>query len=245
MKICLKIKKGEGSQLWARAAQGAQAPDVRSNLPPLLRPPPTSAPRPRERGFIPSWGKELQSCAPGPPTAPGRVPGESHPRAVPSGPPARAAPLSESGDEPLLCRVPTPFPGSPLNAPEGSALHSRLPGRPQKTEGTQLAPAIPPHFNSLGLGPLTAAPAADAARALALKPDSLGEPRGPFISSRQPKRRSVSGSDSDSGLGLANPARVNVNFANQAFPKACASFRSAPSPSSPLGLPQLCRVTGG
>lgn len=151
-------------------------------------------------------------------------------------PPARAAPLPQSGDMTTLCRVLTPSPRSPRSAPGGSALHSRPPGKPQKTQETQLVSAIAPQFNSTGLGPLTVAPGLRAvARAPAFKPESPGELREPFISSSQPKgeiRESLRLGPL-SGLGLPKPVRVNVNFANQAFPEARASSRSAPSlPSS-------------
>lgn len=72
-----------------------------------------------------------------------------------------------------------------------------------------------------------------AARAPALEPESLGSFGG--LSSAPAAQRGTRGPlrlGLRSGLGWATPARVTVNFANQAFLQACASSRSAPSLSS-------------
>lgn len=113
-----------------------------------------------------------------------------------------------------------PFLQVPAERSRGLALLARPRGKPWKAEGTRLGSTAAPHFNSRSLGPLTAAEGRPTAvRAPALQPESARELRGPPVTSRQPKGRSASGSDSGSGcLGLAKPARVNVNFANQALP---------------------------
>lgn len=67
-------------------------------------------------GLCAGLGQTLQSRAPDAPTARGRVSGESRPRRG-AGPPARAAPLAESGDVTALCRVPFPSSLSPPSAP--------------------------------------------------------------------------------------------------------------------------------
>ena len=108
--------------MWARAAQGAEAPDVRSSLSLQLRSFSGSAPRPRERGFAPGWSWRLQSCTPDAPTAPGQVSrGKSPPAPCP---PARAAPLPKSDDMTVLCRVPTP--SSPIPTERSRGLRSSI-----------------------------------------------------------------------------------------------------------------------
>lgn len=113
-----------------------------------------------------------------------------------------------------------PFLQVPAECSRGSALLAGPPGKPRKAEGTRVGSAVVPHFNSRSLGPLTAAEGRPTAvRAPDLQPESARELGGPPVTSRQPKGRSASGSDSGSAcLGLAKPARVNVNFANQAVP---------------------------
>lgn len=99
---------------------------------PGLRPPLGSAPRPRQRGFLPGWGKKLQSRAPDTPTAPGHVSGESRPRRGARQPcaasPKRRHDRALRGSYSIL-------PDPCLKLPGAQSLQSRLPGKPGKTEG--------------------------------------------------------------------------------------------------------------
>lgn len=111
--------------MWARAAQGTEAPDVRSSLSLQLRCLSGSAPRPRERGFAPGWSWRLQRLRPGRADRPrSGLPGKVAPSAVLARPPARAAPLSESDDTTALCRVPTP--SSPIPTERSRGLSSSI-----------------------------------------------------------------------------------------------------------------------
>lgn len=218
-KICLKIKKGEGSQP-AVGAGGAESRGARCALQPLPRFGLLWGLRGgRGRGALRRPGAEAAELRSGRAGCPlSGLWGKSPPaRSRPAGPPARAAPLSESGDVTALCRVPTPSSRSPPSAPRAQPS---LRDRRGKTGSTRLGSAVAPHFNRRSLGPLTAAEGRPTAvRAPALRPESARELRGPPVTSRQPNGRSARGSDSDSAcLGLAKPARVNVNFANQAVP---------------------------
>lgn len=134
-----------------------------------------------------------------------------------------------------------PFLPVPAERSRGSALLARPPGKPRTTEGTGLASAVAPHFNCRALGPLTAAEGRPiAVRAPALQPESLlassgGRPLAP-ASARRGRRAPQT--RAQLCPRLAKPARVNVNFANQALPEACVSSPSAPSlPSSPHARP--------
>lgn len=145
-----------------------------SNLSGPLRPPLGSATRPRGEGVWTPLGQEAAELCPG------------HADCLRSGlwgksPPAQCPPARQRcASFPKRrrdCALLRSYPFSLIPAEHSWRLSPPLEttGEPRKTEETQLAPAIPPHFNSMGLGPLTAVPGLPtAARAPALQPESQG-----------------------------------------------------------------------
>lgn len=208
---------------------------MRSSLSPRLQPPLGSAPRPRGEGLLAALGQRLQSRAPDAPSARGRGSGESRPRRG-ARPPARARCTSfpkRRRDRAL--QGSHPFLRVPAGRSRDSALLARPPGKPRKAEGTWLASAVAPHWSCRALGALTAAERRPIAASAPAPParSPLGSPRGRPLAPARP-RRGPRAAEPRAPLcpGLAKPARVNVNFANQALPAACASSPSAPSLSS-------------
>lgn len=215
-KICLKIKKGEGSQP-AVGAGGAESRGARCALQPLPRFGLLWGLRGgRGRGALRGAGAEAAELRSGRAGCPrSGLWGKSPPaRSRPAGP--RCTSFRKRRRDRAL-QGSYPFSRSPPSAPRAQPS---LRDRRGKTGSTRLGSAVAPHFNRRSLGPLTAAEGRPTAvRAPALRPESARELRGPPVTSRQPNGRSARGSDSDSAcLGLAKPARVNVNFANQAVP---------------------------
>ncbi|XP_070939796.1 uncharacterized protein [Macaca nemestrina] len=140
--ICLKIRKGEGSQLWARAMQGTGAPDVRSTTLPgsgLL----WGLRRGRGRGGLYLAGArscraELRTRRLPPVMSLGKV---AH-GAVPVTP----APLPQSGDMTALCGVLTPSSRIPASSSPGLSPSSRdcrgSPGKRKDPSSGRRLPAL-------------------------------------------------------------------------------------------------------
>lgn len=90
-----KNKKREKGASCGRGQRRGHGRQMCAPTSPPLRPPPGSAPRPRQRGSVPGLGREAAELRPDVPTAFGQVSGESRPPGT-ALPLARSVPLSEA-----------------------------------------------------------------------------------------------------------------------------------------------------